>query len=408
MLRAFILLLCLWATPSFSGNDIYDPHTGILTIPSLQIGEAFYANTRLQLSPSGQWSVLGVGASNIAAPATYRQVSSNTYPLSTTVPNWTAPGTGEMFQLDNGQWWIAQDDGCRNYITSGSLGVVIELLPDGRYRMRLASSSASCIITQYSAAASANPLAVLPATIAANIGDQLTLSIAGGTPSYSVVSSSSNASVTRVTQTSGSAAATAVITAANQGTAMIVVTDSAGNQVSSTLTIATSSIPLALTPASISTSVGNRTTATISGGRPPYSVVSSSANVSVVQTIPGAHSTTLILEALGVGDASIMIFDSTGGQVNGQVSVTTQALVVTPSSVSVRTGTNVSINISGGLPPYSVNSSNTHVARLDSVAQHPTLASADIKLYTIGEGASTIMISDSSGRQASMTITTTR
>jgi hypothetical protein len=236
MWRVIVLLLCSWVGLASAESSTFDQNTNVLTIPSLQIGNGYYSNTRLQLSPSGQWSVLEFGAPTSAI----------------------------------------------------------------------------------------TPLSVTPASFSARVGDELAVSITGGTPPYSVIATSSNIYLTGITH--GTRSAMASVFVLRSGSATIVVTDSASNQASSTLTTM--------------------------GSEPPS---------------------------------------------------------VSPASAAVRTGSGVTLFISGGTPPYSVNSTNTHVVRLDNISQaNPMVASAVVTLYTIGEGAATILISDAYGAHSSMTITTTR
>ena len=235
MLRTAILFLCVWANLAMAGNDVYDPHTGILSIPSLQIGETFYANTRLQLSPSGQWSLIEVGA-----------------------------------QAD-----------------------------------------------------SAVPLSIMPTSFSAGVGDQLTVSITGGTPPYYVVSSSSNAFVSHVSQSGGFAAAT--LLAARAGNAVVVVTDSAGHQVSSSLTIS-GSVPPSVSPSSAAVRTGMGVTIFIAGGWPPYSVSSSNAYVARVDNVTWSNrsvaSAVASLYTIGEGSATILISDSIGAMTSMTITAT--------------------------------------------------------------------------------------
>lgn len=236
MLRAAILFFCIWANLAIAGNDVYDPHTGILSIPSLQIGETFYANTRLQLSPSGQWSLIEVGA-----------------------------------QAD-----------------------------------------------------SAVPLSIMPTSFSAGVGDQLTVSITGGTPPYYVVSSSSNAFVSHVSQSGGFAAAT--LLAARAGNAVVVVTDSAGQQVSSSLTISAGSSPLYVSPSNAAVRTGTGVTIFISGGWPPYSVNSSNTHVARVDSVTWSNravaSAMSTLYTIGEGSATILISDSIGAMTSMTITAT--------------------------------------------------------------------------------------
>lgn len=245
MLRVIVLLLCSWIGLAGAESSTFDQDTNVLTIPSLQIGSSYYSNTRLQLHPSGQWSLIGYSSYSVGPPDS----------LST--------GT---------------------------------------------------------------PLSALPASISVTSGEQISLNITGGTPPYTVVSTSPVVAVASVARISASTSL-ATLYAYGEGSSAIIVTDNSGNQATSQVTVS----PIQLNP-----------------------------------------------------------------------------FVTSPAAASVLTGTTVTISISGGLPPYSVISSNTHVARVDGVSQVSGRDRATATLYTIGAGTTTVMVSDSNTGMTSMTITATR
>lgn len=109
------------------------------------------------------------------------------------------------------------------------------------------------------------------------------------------------------------------------GGAVIVVTDSASNQVSSTLTT-TGSEPPSVSPASATVRTGTGATLFVSGGWPPYSVHSSNTYVArldnVSQPNPAVASAVVSLYTIGEGTATILISDAYGGRTSMTITTT--------------------------------------------------------------------------------------
>ena len=73
-------------------------------------------------------------------------------------------------------------------------------------------------------------------------------------------------------------------------------------------------------------------------------------------------------------------------------------MAVKPSTVTGPAGTANSLNIVGGLPPYTVNSSNT-------AAVSANASGAVVSLNLLAKGASTITVTDKSGTSVAVTVT---
>lgn len=142
--------------------------------------------------------------------------------------------------------------------------------------------------------------------------------------------------------------------------------------------------PFQASTIAVSLGAGGQATVTISGGLPPYTISEAPdpALASASLSNPVVSPTTVVITAASVsigGNTRVKIRDSHsddaptdspqhGNEITIAISVSaTPALIATPSAVTVGTGTAQDVQISGGNPPY----------RVDT-APNPALASAQI------------------------------
>jgi hypothetical protein len=99
----------------------------------------------------------------------------------------------------------------------------------------------------------------------------------------------------------------------------------------------------------------------ISGGKAPYTVVSSSPEIIKAGYAQGVYTIT----AIRSGKTSLTITDASSTRITTEVNVTApaKALEVTVPS-SVRLGNSVALAVSGGTPPYNVTTDNSMIAAI--------------------------------------------
>lgn len=238
-----------------------------------------------------------------------------------------------------------------------------------------------------------NPLFTsAPDAITVEVGARTaSFSIEGGTFSYSV--STSNSAIAQVTQT----ATSFYISGINAGSAVVVVTDSAGSSKRIDVTVG-AAVPLRTTmPTEVNMTVNQASDSfQISGGQPAYVVTSSNRNVVQVQQSGSQFTVTPI----GVGKAQVQIMDGQGTTKTANVTVSTTDLFTSaPSSVTISTGgTSSSFTIGGGLPGYTVVSSNAQVAQVSFTGTAFTITGAS-------KGTATVVISDTGGNTKRVDVT---
>lgn len=220
-------------------------------------------------------------------------------------------------------------------------------------------------------------LAISPSSRNLGQSETVGLSATGGVPPYSYALLSGPGSLTGADYTAP----------ASYGSAVVVVTDTAGNRSEAVLT---THPPLTMTPAAITLETGSAYTFNGEGGAPPYTylLVSGSGTLNALgrYTAPNTPGNAVIRvrDALGVTqDAAVTI---TGGSA---------ALALSPASATVAVSTAYQFSGVGGAPPYTF-----------AVTAGGGSVNATTGVYTApaGAGAATLQITDSLGSVATGSI----
>jgi hypothetical protein len=171
-----------------------------------------------------------------------------------------------------------------------------------------------------------------------------TFSVGGGAAPYTV--SSSNVAVA----TASIAGSSLTITGISKGSASIVIRDSAGSTVSLDTTVSGGADLFTTAPASgVTLSVGTTASYAIGGGIGPYTVTS--GNTSSVKVLD-ARANPFTLQAVAIGNATVVVRDSAGASVTLPVSVTNTQLSLNPNTAKTLIGlTNYTVII-GGVAPF--------------------------------------------------------
>ena len=148
---------------------------------------------------------------------------------------------------------------------------------------------------------------------------------------------------------------------------------------------------MVVTPDTFCLVPGEVGTANITGGAAPYTAQSSNTDVATV----AVTDSTLSITAVGTGSADITVTDSLGQKYRVSVEVN-EALTLSENEVNLSIGGTADVDISGGCPDYSAESSNEAVATC-------TVSDSTLTITGIAEGDATITVSDSAGHTASLT-----
>ena len=192
----------------------------------------------------------------------------------------------------------------------------------------------------------------------------------------SVSASSSATTVATVTYASGKAK----ITGMSVGTATVTVADNEERR-HVTVTVVPA---LAVSPASVSITVGGNATVSVTSATGAVTASSSNAAVATVTYAAG----TATIHGVTTGTATVTIADSFNSR---QVSVTVgQVLTVSPTSVSVPVGGNVSVSVTHATGTVRATSANTAIATVTFSSDSGTA-----RIHGVAAGSTTITIRDS-------------
>jgi hypothetical protein len=234
-----------------------------------------------------------------------------------------------------------------------------------------------------------------PATLSMPLGVVQSYSVFGGVAPYSVDSSD-----VRVLKASVSDQ-TLILNSVGQGNATVTIRDRNGGSVAVAVTVGD---PLTLSSSSVQTYVGDTVKVLISGGTPPYRV--STLDIALKGTIVGNE---LTLEMLSVGGPfDVVVLDARGQQAKMTVEkilAGSPQFNLAPTTASIPEGSTVtlSLRISGGVGPYTVQSLNP--ALLSATLVGNTVNVTNVARCLKADTPVGVQVIDSRGASAKATIT---
>ena len=225
-----------------------------------------------------------------------------------------------------------------------------------------------------------------PGTLTLAAGNVRTYTVAGGQAPYAANSADENVATARI---NGS---TLTITGVATGATQILLLDAVGNQVliGVTTTGTTASALFLATPTTVTVSPGAAPASfAIGGGTPPYTARSSNAAVTSAAVVGSS----LNITGVGLGSATVTVFDSVGAQASVLVTVSSStgvALAVSPSGASGSVGDVLTFVLHGGSPGYTLTSNNTNIAALSVASLGASGASFTVTLKNVGDAIVTV------------------
>ena len=274
--------------------------------------------------------------------------------------------------------------------------------------------------------ASTDPLVIIPGSQSVVAPNKVTFSVSGGTSPYVITSSDPSSACNSTdndcsdpgaTGDSGiwdlvSAGSFTVTIPSNAvaGNVTINVYDSTGANKSATLTIISGGVAtLTINPASISvtglSTNADNVTFIISGGTGPYTAFSSNTAVAEIVS-PITTSFTVDPKVVAASTAATLtVVDSNGLSKTATITVTpkSSSMAINPSTIAVKAGTIISFHIIGGLPNYTIYSSDTAIVGFTS---NPLIQSSDtFQTLPVAAGNATITVVDSDGKTVTAAVT---
>lgn len=134
----------------------------------------------------------------------------------------------------------------------------------------------------------------------------------------------------------------------------------------------------------------------LSGGTPPYSLVSPRGDTSVA--IPSIDGDSLRVRAKAVGRITIVVGDNGSPRLTDTVRVAVKQLAVGKTSFNLLTGDTASTTISGGTPPYSI------VSNSDSTKVSTSISGSLLRLQALFAGSAMIIVGDNGSPRLTDTV----
>ena len=236
-----------------------------------------------------------------------------------------------------------------------------------------------------------------PSTLTLAVGQSVSYQVSGGKSPYFSVTDAPSVSTAVVD------GGTLTVGAFSVGDATITVAPTGGGASKViALKVVSNTKPLQLqAPDTIAMLAGNVTSYVVSGGTPPYRVVSSNVNVLAATAVSGE----IRLQALADGTASIQVFDSSGDSspITRAVTVASSATSLytnAPSALTMAPSTGRSFVIGGGVAPYSAQSSN-------SGAVTAAVTGTSLNVNSVADGSASVVVTDAKGTRVTIAVTVT-
>jgi len=302
---------------------------------------------------SGLCASLGVGSGSTS--------TSPNASLYTTAPAQVsiAPGTSAVYAIGGGSGAYAAASSNTSVATasiSGNSLKVVGIAP-GTANVAITDAAGNKITIAVATTSSQDLFTTAPAQVSIVPGASAVYTISGGSGAYTATSS--NASVATASVSGNSLTVLGIA----PGAANVAITDAAGGKVIIAVSTASNQALFTTAPAQVSITPGTSAVYTINGGNGPYSATSSNTSVAKVRV----NGTTLTIDSITSGKATISVTDSTGQSIAVNVAFddptwSAEPLFTTaPTDITLPYAGAVFYLIAGGVPPYTASSSSPTV-----------------------------------------------
>lgn len=368
-MRRLVLLFLLLATlAGCGGGSLEAPSGAVMTLTPTSKEGAFIeitSSSTVQKSIVQLYQLSVKDSSLTGAKGVRDTIFDVTFEL-TNVPGTTTADLASLVTLCDGSAIInttteKQTDGQGIYNLCVVFKVGGGLNYTGNLRALSGGASAS---TSIKVTSTLPVLAVSPTSMTVPAGSYGQFTVTGGSPEYTVTSSNSSAPPLPPTvTTNGGTFLVSIPASTPKGTTVIyTIRDSAnGAPVAATVTVDDPS-PLTVFPSTATVTANSTTTFTVFGGLPPYQVFSSTPSISPDRDSVASNGGIFkvsIPAFTPVVTATMTVRDSRG--VTTSAAITVQAPtkpVITPAALTMNAGSTATFAISGGVPGYTIVSSN--------------------------------------------------
>ena len=386
-------------TPAFAISGGKAPYTVVSSNMSVATSTLATTNTfKITGVANGAATVYVTDAAGIEALVRVTVLA----PLFSTAPSLLmlpTAATSEPYAISGGRAPYVVTSASPTTVTAALSGnsFTVSALKDGTADIQITDSDGARIALTVVASTNSGPLfSTAPSAItlrSASTSDAYTVS--GGRAPYTVLSS--NGSVATVSQSGASFNVNGV----SDGAAVVSIKDAAGTQVTVSVTVLTDATALFTTaPGALSLRPATTSdTYKITGGKAPYTVVTSSA---AVVTVAQPTNQTFRVTGVANGSAAVLVKDSAGTEVQVSVTVSSTAATLFTTAPAVLTlpasVTSDLYTIAGGTAPYTVVTSNPATATVSQTGSTFTIRS-------VADGVVTVTVKDATGSQVTVSVT---
>lgn len=149
--------------------------------------------------------------------------------------------------------------------------------------------------------------------------------------------------------------------------------------------------PLSVTPNAGAGNVGDVLNFVVSGGKQPYSILSSNTAIATVSGVStSAGLSTFSARLAQEGQTILVLADSTGQSTPIDITSAQNGLAIAPTTGAGNVGNTLAFYVGGGTPPYTVVSNNASVAQ-------PSLTGNLLTVLLATSGSTTLVVRDAGG-----------
>ncbi len=347
---------------------------------SLVITDSVSASTVITVTVPAAGALLSTAPSNLNIP------------IGVTLPPYAISGGNGSYTATSSNPALVTASATGSALTIGSVANTI----GGTANVVVTDTSGTPPLTIVVTTAPVQFFTTAPSQLAIAFGAAKTFAVYGGTLPYTVVSTHPDVATGVI-----SSGTTLTISGTMAGSGTVIVSDFKGVSVSITVAVNASG-PLSVSAPSggVIIASGSSNTYDIIGGVPPYRTSSSDLTIAL-PTIVNANQ--VRVGALGAGRATITVTDFAGTSVNVSVAVpgvpTSMLYTSAPVAGVFLASTDViSYAIFGGVPSYTVQSSNESVV-------HAVITSGGFQLQATGGGNADVLVQDNSGLSVTVPVT---